>query len=194
MTTVMNNITKIFTSEKGRQNFIVMSMLTFGLTSDTMANLLGMPTDEFQKQYIWTSELNDSLYRRSQNIANTQEEAVVKFKNFFRRLCLAYLDRNKDLVKEILHEINDALASEVLKTRKSGRPLTDFECLTILKYQIKYALSITTVARIFSVNRVLYSQRIEEILEQYPEYRSAYEVLSDSHLNNWKYNNISGRK
>ena len=133
MTTVMNNISKIFPSEKGRQNFIVMSMLTFGMLPETMANLLGMPVDEFNRKYVWNSEVNDSVYRRSQNVANTQEEAVAKFKNFFRRLCLAYINKDKDLVKKTIQEITDAEANDVVKTRKSGKPLTDQECLTILK-------------------------------------------------------------
>ncbi|HIS12725.1 MAG TPA: hypothetical protein IAB40_06435 [Candidatus Onthocola stercoravium] len=194
MTTVMNNISKIFPSEKGRQNFIVMSMLTFGMLPETMANLLGMPVDEFNRKYVWNSEVNDSVYRRSQNVANTQEEAVAKFKNFFRRLCLAYINKDKDLVKKTIQEITDAEANEVIKTRKSGKPLTDQECLTILKYQIKYALSILTISHVFSVGRSHYSQRVEELLEQYPEYRSAYETLCDSYSNIWKNYNNSGRK
>ena len=79
-----------------------------------------------------------------------QQEAVMEFESFFERLKVASLTKDKNKITIVLEEISDKEAKKIAKRDLSKlQILTDEEILTILKYQIKYMLSVTQTADIF---------------------------------------------
>lgn len=187
MNALMNNINRMFPSQKGQQNFMNLSILTFGLTLDTIADLTDMSKEDFYKKYIYYSSLCEAVNRRWQHIANTQEEAAFNFKDFVRRLMIAYIARDSEAFTKITHEITDHDALGIIRGRKKGGSLTNENILVILKYQIKYGLSNTDISQICSMDRSRYGKKVEALIEEYPEYRHAYETLVDAHVKTGQY-------
>lgn len=178
MSIMDEKLNKMFPTFKNKNNFIVMSILTFGITKESMADLLGINTGELLTTYIYPSSFCKSVERRWHHISNTQDETVTNFSNLIVALYQAFLNRDVESFKEEISEITDKFAKNIIDNRKPGDKISDADILIILKYQIKYALSSGKTAKLFKIERKTYLKRVGKILEMYPEYEEAYKSLA----------------
>lgn len=184
MSSIKETAEKIFKTEKGIKNFWIMSTLTFGLTLDTLSDYLGISAEEVWSEYIDKSNFASSVSRKFHYIYVTQIEARANFEDFFRRLCEAARSKDVELYRKVLSEITDSAAISLMHERKSGAKLSDEQILTMLHYQLKYAISNTRLAEMFNINRNVYASRVKRIFVLYPQYESQYHNLTSDYLQN----------
>ena len=84
-----------------------------------------------------------------------------------------YLDMLSD------HEINDV-------KRKETFELTDNDYLTILNYQLKYAIPTRMIEKEFDIYRTTYTRRINKLLEQNPILQEKYQNLMNYDIDLYK--------
>lgn len=190
MSVIAEKLQKMFPTAKNCNNFIIMSILTFGLTKESIDSLLGVSVDEVLTNYVYPSNFCESVERRWHHISNSQENAIALFLDLVGDLYQAYLNRDRDAFKEGVSQVTDKLAKNIIDNRKHGDRICDEDILTILKYQIKYALSASRIAVLFKLERKNYIKRINKILELHPEYQEAYESLAVANQQN-ALNNIT---
>lgn len=180
MTPIMDILCQIFPKSENRRNVIIMAALTYGLTLDSLVNLLGQDSEDLYKYLVYhNNSLSLSLTRKWHNITVTPQEAEANFITFCHDINQAYLDRDAKRFRTVLRQITDYDMKEFLSKHKKGDILSPEEVLIILKYQIKYALGIRRVAELCNIDYHSYRQKINIILEVYPEYRNDFEILCD---------------
>ena len=184
MSVIAEKLQEMFPTEKNRQNFIIMSILTFGLTKESIASLLGISIDELLTSYVYPSNYSLSVNKRWHHISNSQNDAIMKFSTLVGSLYQAYLSKDRDAFKEGLSQITDKFAKNIIDARNPGDKISDEDILTILKYQIKYALSASRTALVFKIERKTYIRRVNKILELHPEYEEAYKSLATTNQQN----------
>lgn len=197
MSIMAEKLNKMFPTTKNKNNFIVMSILTFGITKESMATFLNINVEELLTTYIYPSSFCESVERRWHHISNSQEEALTNFSDLILALYQAFINRDVKAFKERISKITDKAAKNLIDNRKNGDKISDSDILTILKYQIKYALSAGKTASLFRIDRTNYLKRVSKILETYPEYEEAYKTLATANQK-LNFNNVvtvsEGRK
>ena len=100
--------------------------------------------------------------------------------------------RNKDLEerKRLVALIGDSKAVELKKRRNPGDKFTEEDLETLIRYQLKYALTATDLAYIFEINRSTFQKNVKKFLEGREELKKEYEYLMD--YNNLKRDNLIG--
>ena len=76
MTTIMNNINKMFPSIEKRLDFLSLVTLEYGLSLDSLEELLGVDKETLYQELVKNNmKYNSPLYRRFSSPAINQEEA-----------------------------------------------------------------------------------------------------------------------
>ena len=174
----------MFPTRQKRINFLTNCILTFGLRLETLSHLLGKDVEILAKEI----ESGNQLYTYISNVfkhgMKHQQEAVMEFESFFERLKVASLTKDKNKITIVLEEISDKEAKKIAKRDLSKlQILTDEEILTILKYQIKYMLSVTQTADIFKLDRHRYAKRVRKLEDDYTNLVSDFNYISDFYYN-----------
>lgn len=178
MTTIMNNINKMFPNDNIKKTFLCQVVLEFGLSLDSLEELLGIDKANI---YSYLESGNDVIerfvYRRLLNPAANQENARNRFKEFIRDLTLACLDKDIAKFKNILSIFSDSGIREFALKHESGMKISDDDILMLLKYQIKYQLNRERLVEMVGINYRNYYRRTKELLEEHPELKADYEAL-----------------
>lgn len=180
MSLVKEKVESMFKKETNIRNFWLMSVLTFGLTLDSLESLLGMDCDSILNEYFKDSTSRNRVLSKWHNIYVSQNEAVAKFNAFLSRLYRAKQEGDVEEYRKTLREITDADALNLMNTRQSGDRISDEQVHIMLRYQLKYAISNGRVSEIFNINRGMYAQRVKRLFVLYPEYEFPYNELRDS--------------
>ena len=178
MTTIMNNINKMFPNDNIKKAFLCQVVLEFGLSLDSLEELLGIDKANI---YDYLESGNDVIerfvYRRLLNPSANQENARNKFKKFIRDLTLACLDKDIAKFKNILSIFFFFFIREFALKHESGMKISDDDILMLLKYQIKYQLNRERLVEMVGINYRNYYRRTKELLEEHPELKADYEAL-----------------
>lgn len=142
MTTIMNNINKMFPSIEKRLDFLSLVTLEYGLSLDSLEELLGVDKETLYQELVKNNmKYNSPLYRRFSSPAINQEEARRKFKEYIKELTYACIDKDVEKIRTLLREVSDKDINEFVARKVKGQKIEDEEMLMILKYQIKYQLN-----------------------------------------------------
>lgn len=170
--------------EEKRNIFLSQCILTFGLNLDAISMLTG-----FDKETLYNELINrgtkyyESVQRVFKNGMKRQDIAINDFLDFYNRLCQAYEAKDREAISIILHELSDKKAINLAKRPATIKTLTDEQILVILKYQIKYMLSVTQTADIFKLDRHRYAKRVRKLEDEYTNLVSDFNYISDFYYN-----------
>lgn len=176
---VLNNL---FKSNLNQKSFILETALVFRLNLDSLFLLYDIDQifNVSTKEELYKKMLTDyymidySLKYLFSNDNTDQNIAINNFINYYNKLMIA-LKMHNETYKEYLdmlsdHEINDI-------KRKETFELTDNDYLTILNYQLKYAIPTRMIEKEFDIYRTTYTRRINKLLEQNPILQEKYQNL-----------------
>lgn len=174
---------RMFPTREKRMNFMANCALTFGLRIDGLSEVMGEDKDKLYNDYV-----NKSVYGRPLEFLFNhgfviQEEAMNNFVDFFTRLTNAYLNKDVELIHEVLLEISDKKALDFRAKHAKGGIISDEEILTIVEYQLKYGLPTNVVTQHFKISRSNYCQRVVALEDKYPKQVSNYYYVSDYYQN-----------
>ena len=185
---VLNNL---FKSNLNQKSFILETALVFRLNLDSLFLLYDI--DQIfivsTKEELYKKMLSDyymidySLKYLFSNDNTDQNIAINNFINYYNKLMIA-LKMHNETYKEYLdmlsdHEINDV-------KRKETFELTDNDYLTILNYQLKYAIPTRMIEKEFDIYRTTYTRRINKLLEQNPILQEKYQNLMNYDIDLYK--------
>ena len=176
---VLNNL---FKSNLNQKSFILETALVFRLNLDSLFLLYDIDQifNVSTKEELYKKMLTDyymidySLKYLFSNDNTDQNIAINNFINYYNKLMIA-LKMHNETYKEYLdmlsdHEINDVKRRETFE-------LTDNDYLTILNYQLKYAIPTRMIEKEFDIYRTTYTRRINKLLEQNPILQEKYQNL-----------------
>ena len=126
------------------------------------------------------------------NIDNyDQELAKADFKKFYNKFLISLRMKNK-LYIDYLNELNNHDFLKIIE--KETETYNDDEYLTIVKYQLKYALSIREMAKIINRNHSGYIYRAKKVLQEHPDLLERYYHLIEYNNDNYRQFAYEGRK
>lgn len=185
---VLNNL---FKSNLNKKSFILETALVFRLNLDSLFLLYDIDQifNVSTKEELYKKMLTDyymidySLKYLFSNDNTDQNIAINNFINYYNKLMIA-LKMHNETYKEYLdmlsdHEINDI-------KRKETFELTDNDYLTILNYQLKYAIPTRMIEKEFDIYRTTYTRRINKLLEQNPILQEKYQNLMNYDIDLYK--------
>ena len=185
---VLNNL---FKSNLNKKSFILETALVFRLNLDSLFLLYDIDQifNVSTKEELYKKMLSDyymidySLKYLFSNDNTDQNIAINNFINYYNKLMIA-LKMHNETYKEYLdmlsdHEINDV-------KRKETFELTDNDYLTILNYQLKYAIPTRMIEKEFDIYRTTYTRRINKLLEQNPILQEKYQNLMNYDIDLYK--------
>ncbi len=178
----MNVLCKMYPSEDMRYRFIARCALTFGLRSEALSELFGIDKKEIEEKTLrYHGEKYTHIVLLYRHGMKEQNKAKREFMNYFGRLYQACLNSSKDkqAIVDILGELSDKKVKLVLEKRMNNKTLTDEDIAVLAKYQVKYMMGPSELARTFGLERNSYSRRVRNLEEKYPELVSEFDYLCD---------------
>lgn len=174
----------MFPTKEKRNIFLSQCILTFGLNLDAISMLTGFDKETLYNELIYRgTKYYESVQRIFKNGMKRQDVAINDFLDFYNRLCQAYEAKDREAISIILHELSDKKAINLAKRPATIKTLTDEQILVILKYQIKYMLSVTQTADIFKLDRHGYAKRVRKLEDDYTNLVSDFNYISDYYYN-----------
>lgn len=188
-----------FKNKKSQKEFLINCALTFRLHIDLLTEL-------FQYEEVFDVNTKEELYSAlvsyNYSIHNAmvylldidnynQELAMNEFKKFYAKFLISLKTKNKVYI-DYLNELNNHKFLEIIE--KDSGTYNDDEYFSIVKYQLKYALSIREISRIISRSHSGYVYRAKKVLQDYPELLESYNRLIEFNNENYKQNINEGRK
>lgn len=174
----------MFPTKEKRNIFLSQCILTFGLNLDAISMLTGFDKETLYNELIYRgTKYYESVQRVFKNGMKRQDIAINDFLDFYNRLCQAYEAKDREAISIILHELSDKKAINLAKRPATMKTLTDEQILVILKYQIKYMLSVTQTADIFKLDRHGYAKRVRKLEDDYTNLVSDFNYISDYYYN-----------
>ena len=171
----------LYNTKEKQYSFLKHAALTFRLHLDTLSNLFSIKEEEILENFVGNAggsyeAITFLFYHDGKN----QKIAKENFISYYRELLNAISNKDKEAKKRLIEQIGDSKAIEFRnKERAINEKITDEEMMTLLRYQLKYALTALNMKSIFGINRQNYQRRIQILLENDPELRSDYEYLAD---------------
>ena len=180
MTEIIKNLEIMFPNGPKRKQFVSLCVLTFQLSLETLEELLGIDKEIlYNNLAVANGNLGSHIDFIFKHYCETQDVAKEKFIKFYERLLRAFRYRNKKLFIAILSEIDDSYVVNLKNNHKLGSSYTDEEILMIVKYQIKYSLTMQSLLNTFHISKKVYTARLKEILPNYPDLQTKFEFLMD---------------
>lgn len=119
-----------------------------------------------------------------------QELAKENVINYYRDLINAISKKDIATKNVLIREIGDTKIKMFKEQHKYGDIKSDEEILTLLDYQLKYAISSKKLAEKYKFSRVQYMRRVRDITANMPELNMRFEELTSYHkessLSQWK--------
>lgn len=180
MLEINKNLEIMFPNGPKRKQIVSLCVLTFQLSLETLEELLGIDKEIlYNNLVVANGNLGSHIDFIFKHYCETQDVAKEKFIKFYERLLRAFRYRNKKLFIAILSEIDDSCVVNLKNNHKLGSSYTDEEILMIVKYQIKYSLTIQSLLNTFHISKKVYTARLKEILPNYPDLQTKFEFLMD---------------
>ena len=180
MSEIAKNLRVMFPNDLKRKQIISLCALTFQLSVESLEELLGIDKEIlYNNLAVANGNLGSHIDFIFKHYCETQDVAKEKFIKFYERLLRAFRYRNKKLFIAILSEIDDSYVVNLKNNHKLGSSYTDEEILMIVKYQIKYSLTMQSLLNTFHISKKVYTARLKEILPNYPDLQTKFEFLMD---------------
>ena len=159
--------------------------LTFRVNLDTLSQLFDIPRNELESRIMKFNEFcyGPFVYLFYKDKAN-QELAKARLIEYYRMLLNALLRKDVDTINVLLRELKDDEVREFKYRHKLGEIKTSEEMMSLIKYQLKYALSNNKMASMFHFDRNAYDERVRRELSNNPELESQYNNLIDYYRTN----------
>lgn len=180
MTEIIKNLEIMFPNGPKRKQIVSLCVITFQLSLETLEELLGIDKEIlYNNLAVANGNLGSHIDFIFKHYCETQDVAKEKFIKFYERLLRAFRYRNKKLFIAILSEIDDSYVVNLKNNHKLGSSYTDEEILMIVKYQIKYSLTMQSLLNTFHISKKVYTARLKEILPNYSDLQTKFEFLMD---------------
>lgn len=129
------------------------------------------------------------LYLFYQDNTN-QEYAKANIIEYYRNLIDAISKKDISTQNVLIREIGDSKIVKFQAQHKNGDIKSNEDIMTLLNYQLKYAISSKKLAEKFNFDRAQYVRRVRDITSNMPELNMRYEELTDYHkernFSQWK--------
>ncbi len=155
----------MFRDEEKRMQFLVRCALAFDVRFDTLCELLNMDAEKLTEK-LQKYDLEDSMHKVELLCYRPKMVANAVFLRYYNELGTAFLNRDKEKVKELMSNIDDSEIEIIKEKRKKGLSLTDDEILFLVKYQVMHRISINYLCEIIDYNKGAYSRRIRMLEEK----------------------------
>lgn len=163
--------------------FLLHLALTFRLKPSSISDLFQIDEKELlEKLVIISGNAYNSLLFLIYHETFDQNVAKTNVVSYYRDLLNAKRKKDDATQKELLNKVTDALASEIIASKKSLEDFTLDELEVLLRYQLKYTLSIIDLANTFNIDAKIYEERVPFILEHNPDLKERYEFIISFNL------------
>ena len=191
MTEIAKELEKLFPTEEVRKRFITMAILEFQLSVDDLEDLLGIDKKIIYEEFVYGNRnIGENVKKEFDFYGELPGVAKERFLTYLNRLQRAIKYGNEKLAKSILEELYDKEIVKFKRNHEFGERISDEEILAMVKYQIKYSLTMQSLLNTFHINKKVYSRRLKEILPNYPDLQTKFEFLMDfyrkSSKNEWQ--------
>ena len=171
---------EVFSKSEEKQYIYLRHLaLTYRTKLPLLSELFQIPEDELFAKII---KYNRYSYRALIFLFNydlsDQEKAKSEAITFYISLLNAILSKNKEMQHQLINQISDANADNVVKKKNKGETFTEEDIEIIAQHQLKYALSFKTLSNIFSLDKSYLYRRIQKLIENDAELQAKYERLS----------------
>jgi len=145
-----------------------------------LSELFQVPEDElYEKLRMYNHSVEDSLKYLYYFDISDQEEAKRNIIAFYQELLTAVVKKDKAVQKFLIGRIADSRIKELIKEKHIDRNLSEEEILTILEYQLKYALDHNSVAGMLGISSENYRRRVLAAIAKDEDLKARYERLMD---------------
>ena len=186
---------KLFPSERKRITFFSACALTFGINLDNLSDVLNFNKEEFRREmFSKPNPYYESLCALEHHGVKRQDIARQEFENYLQKLIKVSSTNNEKRIKDILCEVSDKKAKELIEQKDlSLVKLTDEELIVILKFQLKYLLPVKQVAEIFAIGKKAYASRIRKLSSEYQYLITDFDSLCDYYHRPYEKSHVVGR-
>ena len=169
--------------ENTQTKILAQIALTYRATLKTLSELFGIDEDELLKRFKIAGI--GSLYYSLNYLFNfefpNQDIARAGVIDFYRNLITVYLQKDTEALNELMQNLTDKKARNIMNNRKSGDSISDDDLETILNYQLKYSLTTAQTASAFTIQQSNYRTRLTKYFADHPDLEERYNALADYH-------------
>ena len=178
---------------KNKYNFIGTIALEYRLSLSNVCKILGKkPTEELKMElYNLIIESTDSISKKNaykflfnyETVTEKEEVSNLTYQNaynFLNSYCSAAKSKNKEELTKLKNEITKLSKDfETILRRDPKTKLTDQDYLTISKYRLKHAISLTTIASALNMRKDTISSKESNFQDSILKHK--LELLNDYH-------------
>lgn len=191
------SLSAFYTDPTKQYKFLIHSALYFRLHLDTLSVLFQIEEKELLENILRIGSGNyDALKTLLYHDNRSQEDARNEFVNYYRELLEAVRHKNIEEKKRLITLISDEKAINLRKKIQEDKKISNHIYLSeedieiLIRYQLKYSLTVKDIAYIFDINRSNLQKRIAKFLEDKIDLKNQYENLLI--YNESKYKSVNG--
>lgn len=171
---------EIFSKNEEKQiKFLIHIALTFRVKLPILSQLFQIGEKELLELILkYSGGSYKSILYLFYHDSSDQTIALNNLIVFYRNLVNAIKNKDLEMQKIIISQIDDSKARDLIKNKNLGDRLSLESIKTILRYQLKYALTQNVVADIFEINQRNYRRRLDALLQQNQELSMQFYLLS----------------
>ena len=170
----------IYNDEERQIRLLKHMALTYRVKLPLLAELFGIDENTLLDKLLEVSgESYNSLMYLFYHDFSDQEIARRDLISFYQLLLVAKKRKDTTTQNLLIRKVSDYHMQEVIKKHEEGKAYTDNEIETILKYQLKYALSSSQIAKMIGIRGNSYNERVLKLIELSPELKEQYDVLAN---------------
>jgi len=152
----------IFDDEEKQMEFLIHLMLTFRVKLSLIEQMFQINKNLLKRKLSEDIKFFDALSYLNFNDETNQEEARENVRYFYKELHNAFKDNIKKNI--LFNMISDEKINIIKNSNKSIDILSNDEIISILKYQLKYALNNDQLVNEFNMDMEKYRERIQVVL------------------------------
>ena len=168
------DLNKMFVNPEKQYKFLCLMILTYRVKPKTIKSLLDIPAKEIEKNlFLYNKEYNEALEYLIKKDQTDQELALHNFKQSYVYLTIALKKNDKNKIHELVGLLNDDnIMARVKDVRKDLTVMKE-----LIKYQIKYALSVSQMSKLTKMSEKDYISNVKLYLLNDKKMQEDYLIL-----------------
>lgn len=181
----------IYKDEDKQMQFLSHLVLHFRCKPALISELFGFDEDDITTKLL---DFNKGCYESFNYLFYKdnydQEQAKINVIDYYRNLIEAISKKDIATKNVLIREISDNKVIEFKNNHTNGDIKDDNDILTLLRYQLKYAVSNRKMGEKFHFDDANYARRVRKLIENNQELQNRYELLVnynlESAVSQWK--------
>ena len=172
-----------YKTEEKQYIFLRRLALTYRASLPLLSELFQISQEELKTKLRKYNDgvLKSLTYLFNYDISN-QDNARNRIIMFYKKILTAMIEKDEDTVKSLIDYISDSKMKKLIKIKTPEKAWSNEDILTLLNYQLKYALTLREVSGMVRYNAASYQQRVIPLLEENPKLKENYVRLAEYNL------------